>query len=78
MTAGTRRPRLRLSPVPLCPVCGKRAYSSRRAARLAARILHPSMRMYAYPHLGRWHITSETSRDRAYRRYRRADGRAAA
>lgn len=65
MTAGT--PRLRLAPVPLCPKCGKRSYRSRRAARLAGRVLYPAKRMIAHEHLGRWHLSSETYRDRAWR-----------
>lgn len=41
-----------------CPYCGKQCYRSRRSARVAAQLLYPSRRMYAYRHRGYWHLTS--------------------
>lgn len=43
-----------------CPACGKRCYRSRSGARQAARLLHASRRMYAYPCWPYWHLTSAT------------------
>lgn len=42
-----------------CRTCGKRAYSSRKQARRAARIAHPGDHLRAYQcphHPGFWHI----------------------
>jgi hypothetical protein len=39
-----------------CPLCGKRRYRSRRAARRAARLLYPGDRLRAYRCCGYWHI----------------------
>jgi hypothetical protein len=44
-----------------CPGCGKRAYTSRAAAKAAARRLYPGARMRAYscPGTPWWHLTSQ-------------------
>lgn len=42
--------------VGICPVCGKRSYTSRRAARRAARALHPAAVLRAYRCGQHWHV----------------------
>lgn len=55
-----------------CPVCGKKRYSSRQAAKRDARRLFPGDRMRVYQCGTSWHITSQTTQQvtewRAYER----------
>lgn len=41
-----------------CPLCGKRCYLSRKAAKKAARLLHPGTHMRRYKCGDYWHVTS--------------------
>lgn len=45
-----------------CPRCGKRCYAARKAARKAARLLHPGTHMRKYRCGDFWHLTSMTER----------------
>jgi hypothetical protein len=48
-----------------CPVCGKRCYPKRKAARLAARRLYPGKHMREYQCGDYWHLTSRLARKKA-------------
>ena len=65
-------------PLATCPGCGKQAYTSKGAAKAAARRLYPGVRMRAYQCTGTdwWHLTSQdaahTTRMRDWRAGREA------
>jgi hypothetical protein len=40
-----------------CPACGKHSYSTRAAAKRAARAIHPGERLRAYRCGTYWHLT---------------------
>jgi len=55
-----------------CPRCGKRCYASRKAARKAARLLHPGTHMRKYSCSGYWHLTSMREKPAVHRRRRQS------
>jgi ribosomal protein L37E len=58
--------------VATCPACGKRAFTSKQTAKMAARSLFPGKRMRFYkcpdPDIMWWHMTSQNARRTAVMR----------
>lgn len=68
-----REPHAERQPIATCPACGKRAFVSKRVAKLAARTRFPGERMRFYrcpdPDVAWWHMTSQDAeRSAAMRR----------
>jgi hypothetical protein len=63
---------VRQQPVATCPACGKRAFVSKRSAKLGARLSFPGKRMRFYkcpgPGVTWWHMTSQDARRTAVMR----------
>jgi hypothetical protein len=59
-------------PLLTCPVCGKKAYETRRVAERDARRIFPGATMRVYVCGQLWHLTSESAKETAARKDRLA------